>query len=517
MRTHRIKITLSLVCALALFVATSMSGNAVAQVHFNGQDLSAGTALRADGTAERADGTLVYLESGELWRARLWTNTSVGSGTSQVRYSHWSNLTPLGEQLNRPSTISDTTNSGYADMHRTTRSTELAGFTYVRPNANGGPANARHAGVIDFGVTRDAFWTTVYTIADVAVSGAGLNALQGLAPGTHGSLPIQQMWGNQTRQQGIANFLKGFDSSHGFIDNFVVRGNANTLGTGTNSIHGVFASTAELYGNAHLNREGGMFDQMRARGYDAGTNYREGGLMHMDRLGGGVIGQSGGYYFDEGGQFIMDVHGVIQRAESTRGQSGHNFVTGSQVAFDDWNQYGLVMTGADLIAYTTFFRAFGDSADNVLFGNFSVLGEFTGLLINGNWIDASLFTMFDAMYTGTESRLINRGVLGDYAFMLDLNNIDASFWNVDGYNDVSFMVRTMSAWELDIIANTTYAREMGVNFFSAGIGFGAGGDRLDNVVPEPATMALIGLGLAGLGYARVRRNRRDAKNAAAAA
>ena len=124
----------------------------------------------------------------------------------------------------------------------------------------------------------------------------------------------------------------------------------------------MYLSTAELYGSAAMNAQSGSIANALEKGYHAGTGYNEGGLIHMDKFGAGVLGQSGGYYWDEAGQYTMDVHGNIQYNDPT-GRDSQNPLfndpkTSPQItAYDDWNQHGIVMTGSDLIAYTTGFDA----------------------------------------------------------------------------------------------------------------------------------------------------------------
>ena len=337
-------------------------GFAVSSANAQSMNLSTGTAVMADG----------YDTSGNL--VKLYD----GPGRYQ-------NNTPAGETSlhGGRNAITDVIGNGYADMNRQTRNVEEADKTYVQPDY----LNGRYQGVIDFGVTRDANWTTVYTIADLSTSNP-----YGPAPGVSSN----DNWGSEERQQSIANFLKEFSSANGYIDNYVITpAGSSGAGTGAN----VRASTAELYGNAAFNAEGGMFDQTRARGYQAGTNYREGGLSNIDKGGGGVIGQSGGYYFDEGGQYTLDAQGNITFNNGPRtatygdsknpsyNTSGTN--NAAAVAYDDWNQHGLVCTGLDLIAYTTNFNT-SLGYDTIISGTFNVLGHFLDVYINGNKIDKDL-------------------------------------------------------------------------------------------------------------------------------
>ena len=344
----------------------------------------------------------------------------------------------------------------------------------------------KYKGVIDFGVTRDANWTTVYTVADVATTSGGS------APGVSGN----DRWGSEARQQSVVRFLKGYSSADGYIDNYVT------------DHTGVYASSAELYGNARMNAAGGVFDQTRARGYDAGTNYREGGLKHIDR--GGIIGQSGGYYFDEAGQYALDANGNLT-------YNGNGYFSGNTSAiakemqakygnsknpggiYDDWNQHGLVTTGLDLIAYTTNFNT-SLSALAAISGEFTVLGQFLGIFINGNLIEQSMLGLTEHLY-GTGD------IVGEYAFFLDLAWINPLFWNADGVNDISFMVKTVTPYELGLAGNPVgvYNREAGFNYFSANIAYGKESANVSVATPEPATLAIICLGLVGLGLTRRKR------------
>jgi hypothetical protein len=177
--------------------------------------------------------------------------------------------------------------------------------------------------------------------------------------------------------------------------------------------------------------------------------------------------------------------------------------------YDDWNQHGLVLTGCDLIAYTTSFNmaAIVDPLETFIYGNFTVIGDFLDVYINGNKIDQALLGLMESKY-GTGD------IVGEYSFILDLMDINASFWNADGVNDISFMVGTVTPWSLGLEGNTgngtgdfyLYNSEGGFNYFSGAIAYGA--YPTIAATPEPATLVIFGLGLAGLGLARRCKNRK---------
>jgi len=79
-------------------------------------------------------------------------------------------------------------------------------------------------------------------------------------------------------------------------------------------------------------------------------------------------------------------------------------------------------------------------------------------------------------------------------------------WSVFGWADASFM---LNWWEDELLTMSTGWLDYGQTWTSSNglvaVAFGADGVA---VTPEPATLAIIGLGLAGLGYARRRQQMR---------
>lgn len=364
--------------------------------------------------------------------------------------------------LSKNSIVADPKGSGYAAMQRGTREVDQA-----RGNFGNNP---KYDGVVDWGITRDANWTAYYTAT-------------GATPTTEryeNSLTVVQ-WGNANTVRGLEGALKNAikDNQVGYIDSRIEMNYHGRTSYGT---------TAELYGSSTVNSNG--------VGYQAGLKYIDQGT--------GVIGASAGLYYDEAGQYHMDASGNITYDGNVSGAK----TIGALRTYDDWNQHGIVLTGADLIAYTVGFAA--NSANTMIEGSFGVLGDFRDVYINGNKIDQSLLNLTENLYGTTIIHGIGTGdgVVGAYTMSLDLSAIDPSFWNADGYNNISFMVGTVTPWMLGLGSNDPYAVGAssnpydypyaivaGFNYFSGNIQYGPG----VTPVPEPEAwvMLLAGLGIIG--------------------
>jgi len=334
--------------------------------------------------------------------------------------------------------IADPKGSGYAAMQRNTRTVELAYSSYA--------SNSNYNGVVDWGITRDANWSAAYTVT-------------GAAPTT---------WGGTAAVAGIEGFLKNAFGRNeiGFIDSYITKGYSGRT---------VYGTTAEIYGSPTVNTNG--------IAYQAGLKYIDTGK--------GVIGSSAGLYYDEAGQYHMDASGHITYDGNLSGKS-------SAVEYDDWNQHGIVLTGADLIAYTVGFTTNG--ADTVIEGAFNVLGNFRDVYINGNKIDQSLLNLTENLYGDVilNGNGAGKGIVGEYTMCLDLSDIDPSWWNATGTNNISFLVESVTPNMLGLSANSnSYAITAGFNYFSADIQYGS---RIPMLVPEPGTyiMLLAGLGMVGM-------------------
>ncbi|MCL1860362.1 MAG: PEPxxWA-CTERM sorting domain-containing protein [Proteobacteria bacterium] len=365
------------------------------------------------------------------------------------------------EHVSKNTIVPNAKGTGYASMQRGTREVELARGIYGN--------NPKYDEVIDWGITRDANWSATYTATGATPS----------------------VWGGSTPLRGIEGFLKNAIKNNqvGFIDSYITKGYGGIT---------TYTTTAELYGSSTVNSNG--------VGYQAGLKYIDTGK--------GVIGASAGLYYDEAGQYHMDASGNITFDGNLSGKSSN----AASVEYDDWNQHGIVLTGADLIAYTVGFTANG--TDTMIEGSFGVLGDFRDVYVNGNKIDQSLLNLTENVYGTTIIRGnsngdgVGKGIVGQYTMSLDLSDIDPSFWNADGYNNISFLVGTVTPWMLGLGANDApalggsnpyaypYAIVAGFNYFSADIQYYSG----PSPVPEPETWAML---LAGLGMigATVKRRR----------
>jgi hypothetical protein len=102
-----------------------------------------------------------------------------------------------------------------------------------------------------------------------------------------------------------------------------------------------------------------------------------------------------------------------------------------------------------------------------------------------------------------------QGVVGNYTMSLDLSDLDASWWNADGHNNISFMVESVTPWMLGLQANDVtvigtstnpYAHPYGIvagfNYFSGDIQYSNG--IISAPEPETWAMLLAGLGIVGI-------------------
>jgi hypothetical protein len=436
---------------LLVFAAGSVNAQSV--------DLSTGTAVMANGLD--SNGNVV-----QLLDPKTFNNAKQFGNAFYVYY----NAQDGREHVSQNSIVPNGKGTGYASMQRGTREVDLARGIYAN--------NPKYDGVIDYGITRDANWTVYYTAT-------GATPAQTASANFVNNRNVMA-WGNANTVRGLEGALKNAvkDNRVGYIDSRIEMNYNGRTSYGT---------TAEIYGSSTVNSNG--------VGYQAGLKYLDKGT--------GVIGASAGLYYDEAGQYSMDASGNITWNGNRSG--GNN---AASIVYDDWNQHGIVLTGADILAYTVGFDANG--ADTIISGEIGYLGYLQGVYVNGNLIDASLLNLDGGTYGNTilNGVGIGEGVVGSYAMNLDLSEIDASFWNADGHNNLSFMIVSVTPWQLQlqsndvsVIGSTTnpYAHPSGIvagfNYFSGNIQYGS-----TSVIPEPETwsMLLAGLGIIG---ATVRRRR----------
>ncbi|MDR2208554.1 MAG: hypothetical protein LBE22_06255 [Azoarcus sp.] len=306
----------------ALLVATVGTANAQTI------DLSTGTAVMANGLD--SNGNVVRLLDPK-------TDLKNFGNAFHVYYNAQDGL----EHVSKNSIVPNAKGNGYASMQRGTREVDLARGIYGN--------NPKYDDVIDWNITRDANWTVYYTAT-------GATPAQTAIADYRKNVNVIA-WGNANTVRGLEGALKNAvkDNNVGYIDSRIEMNYNGRTSYGT---------TAELYGSPTVNPNG--------IAYQAGLKYIDTGK--------GVIGASAGLYYDEAGQYHMDAAGNITFDGNLSG--GNN---AASIIYDDWNQHGIVLTGADLLAYTVGFDANG--ANTIIEGSFNVLGVFYDVYVNGNKID----------------------------------------------------------------------------------------------------------------------------------
>ncbi|MDR2763276.1 MAG: PEP-CTERM sorting domain-containing protein [Planctomycetaceae bacterium] len=216
----------------------------------------------------------------------------------------------------------------------------------------------------------------------------------------------------------------------------------------------------------------------------------QGGLSNFAVNGAGVLTTYGGGYFDEAGQYKYS-------ADDSITYLGH----------DEGSTFGFMPVQSGIVAFTTgFTRDASTTAYNFINGTFAVLGELMGIYLNGTLLDPSKYFLSDDMITS------GYAYSGQYQFEIDLSKFQDLL--VAGNNNISFMVLGIPL-DNTSLASYLYNNEISFINFSADMNqntesiIGNPPPPPPSSTPEPATMLIVGLGIAGLGLRKKLMNKKS--------